>query len=77
MSDIENRLRASVAMGAVHGDFHERNVCESQMGEAADEIARLAARVRELEGQIRAQHSALDEFVEDMESYLPAPPEEE
>lgn len=41
MSDIQHRLRASVRMGAVHGDTHERSVCARQMVEAADEIERL------------------------------------
>ena len=41
MSDLVKRLRASIAMDAVHGDEMERGVCVRQMREAADEIERL------------------------------------
>jgi len=44
MSEIENRLRASAKLGAVHGNLRERQVCESQMLEAATEIDRLRSK---------------------------------
>ncbi len=45
MSDLSKRLRASVRMGAHHGDAMERGVCGKQMIEAADALDR-AARLR-------------------------------
>lgn len=50
-TDIVKRLRASVRMGAHHGDTMERLVCGKQMLEAAGEIERLRKRVAELEAR--------------------------
>lgn len=43
MSDIAKRLRASIAMDAIHGSGEERNICGRQMMFAADWIDRLEA----------------------------------
>lgn len=64
MSDIVDRLRASVRMGAVNGDDNERAVCESQMMEAAYEIERLWAKleqtVENLEDRIQSQAAEIE-----------------
>lgn len=52
MSNIEKQLRASVAFDAINGDTFERSVCGKQMLEAATEIQRFEARVKELEFDI-------------------------
>lgn len=49
MSDLARRLRASVRVGAVYGDGHERAVCERQMTEAANHIEALEAKVERLQ----------------------------
>lgn len=41
MSDITQRLEASIRFDAINGDAHERNVCKRQMVEAMAEINRL------------------------------------
>ena len=47
MGNLKDRLRASVAYGAVCGNADERSVCEKQMMEAAQLIEQLNNFIRE------------------------------
>lgn len=49
MSDIVERLRASIHFKAYAGDAHEQIICGQQMREAAAEIERLRQRLTEAE----------------------------
>lgn len=68
MSDIADRLRASVKFDAVHGSNHERSVCGNQMIEAAGEIERLKDEAVHNEGVMVAlkegYQQALDRIAE-------------
>jgi len=53
MGNLKDRLRASVAYGAVCGNADERAVCEKQMMEAAQLIEVLEMENRQLNNFIR------------------------
>lgn len=52
LGNIELRLRASVRMDAINGNSFERSVCSNQMLEAAKEIERLRAEVKNYETRV-------------------------
>lgn len=58
MSQISDRLRASVRFDAINGDAMERSVCGRQMIEAANTIDRLQSCRDELEAVTRAANDS-------------------
>lgn len=62
MSDIEERLRASVRLRAYDGDAMERGVCAAQMREAADEIERLRDRVFAVAGERDEAQARVEDY---------------
>lgn len=59
MNRIEKRLRASAAIGAIHGDHSDRAVCESLMNEAASEIEALRAKQDRLREALKGLHDVV------------------
>lgn len=52
MSDIVQRLEASIRYGCFHGDTHERVVCQRQAVEAVAEINRLRTKLEAARAEV-------------------------
>lgn len=59
MSDIENRLRASMRFGVLDGSAEERGILEVQIEEAIRELVRLRARAEAAEREMDLTTSKL------------------
>ena len=60
MSDIENRLRATMRFGVLDGSAEERGILEVQIEEAIRELVRLRARAEAAERELVRLRAALE-----------------